>query len=142
MTLHIDMGPIEALRVHLPDGMTLPNVHPQTGELLTRGALEWLQNVKSVRYSPPSAPTRTVEEWDDDCEVMISSRELTDAEFATARREYNKALAEYRRTGGTMRVAGHVEILGRFGCDDGSTVEGTWTGTEWIWSALEISKIG
>jgi hypothetical protein len=127
-----------------------PAAHPDTGEPFVDGTITTENNAQLVqRLIGPSPPTRelyeTVETCCDECgephyeDVYV--RDLTDEEYAAAWAAYEKASAEFERTGGRFYVAGCPETRGEFVTASGATAEGAWAeGYGWQWARWSVAR--
>jgi hypothetical protein len=119
-------------------GYPWPGNHPATRAPFVKANVTRAAQTHTMYLNPPAPPSREmVTEWDDDGPVVWKT--LTDEELTAAQSEYEKALAEYRRTNGIVRVkAGPDLITGRFVCADGAWAEGELGPDGWRWTAWEL----
>lgn len=119
-----------------------PGPHPETGEqFVSVEQFERRQESQTVHFLPPNYPSRQIATawetaYDEDgyeYEAEIAWRDLTDDEWAAALAAYEKALAEWNRTGGRVRVPGATTITGRFSTASGAWAEGDSDGKRWLW---------
>lgn len=88
------------------------------------------------RVIPPGRPERDVPaevvEDDEGNEVVISWRRLSDEEWDAALKAYEKALDEWRRTGGRVIAKGATIVEASFRLEGGGFAEAIWTGRAWV----------
>jgi hypothetical protein len=129
----------------MPSRREIPKVWPKEPHPLT--AEEFVHcvhittktEIHSHVLPPPSAPDRTVVvEWDDEG-FPLEERELSDAEFAQAKKDYRKALKQYREGNGTVNTPGKTEMSGEFKTDSGAWARGMSDGDgRWLWATVGV----
>lgn len=123
-----------------PDDYAWPTCHPTTGEPFVEGNFSIERQTKRVHASPPSPPSRWTCDYVDDDGTPINERELSAEEFTEATAAYEKAAAEYRRTGGLhILCAGPNIVSATFTTATGSIAEATWNdqGRSWRWDRAD-----
>lgn len=119
-----------------------PKVGP-TGSKVTSCSLNVESGDELVqKVFAPRPPERVVEEYDEDGYV-ICERELTDVEFAAAKKAYKKAKAEWDRTGKASFVKMHPDVIEvSVECADRTRARGVWNAEEKAWKWVEWCTIG
>lgn len=114
--------------------MTPPTVGP-TGSPVVSSKVSATNRVAEHLWGPPVRPDRTVLLFGDDDEI-IGEKTLTEEEYATAMANYERSMAEWKRTGGVHREHMGTDYTADVLCEDGSTGEAVSVdGERWAWVA-------
>lgn len=116
-------------------GPDLPKRGP-SGSLVVTAELSAESGDQVYHYLPPSQPERDVYRYEDD--EIIYVRTLSDDEYAAALKNWEAALAEWKRTGGTHISPGPTTFIVEVTCEDGSTAEAIGDGHKWRWTRCTL----
>jgi hypothetical protein len=107
----------------LPD---LPEPASPFGEPFVRAEIFIESPTRVVYMAPPPPPIGAIYEWDRDAECDVFVRPMTDGEKAAEREGYERASAEWRKTGGRYRIKdGPTTTYGKFYTVRGARIEAT-----------------
>lgn len=97
---------------------------------------EWHDN----HWSPPSQPTRELWEYPyEDADMPVYVRDLTEAEYQEDMKAYRKAMREWNKTDGVLRIAGALHTTATFRTEKGFEAEGVWDeGQGWVWVRYDM----
>jgi hypothetical protein len=127
-------GLIDIPKEYRPKGA----VHPATGEPIV-GCVQWnaVRDVETFNTLPPTPPSRELWKYDDD-DNQIFVRNLTNKEFASATRAFERESKRWFATLGVVNTPGPITVTGTFVSESGVRVSGRWTGKGWAWDDWEI----
>lgn len=98
-----------------------PTTHPGTGAPFVAWSVDIRSDDERVHWGPPTRPSRECVDYDEDgLEFDVI---LTDEQFAAATAAYDRAMAEWRQTGGLAYVKGPTTVVGKFTCANGAWAE-------------------
>lgn len=127
---------------HLAEEHRPKDLHPITNEPFTRCVqFRTTQDMQSVHYPPPGSPSRELYNYDDDDDVPVYIRDLTDKEFELEQVYYRAACRKWAKDQGIMRIAGRTSTYGIFVTEAGAYASGEWDGGKWLWAQASEGKL-